>query len=542
LRVGRRLEQREIALSSRNRDARGIWGGGTALWVLNANPSLFVYDLASGELIGEYALAAANTDPRGLWSDGVTLWVSDHAAKQLFAYRLPAPPAAAPARDAPGQGQAEEPIPLDRVPGEDFTGLTAAGNLSPRGIWSDGEVMYVADANDGRVYSYNMPDAIDARLASLDLSNVVFGAFSPAVGEYRGVSHQGAATTTVSATAMQAGASVAIEPPDADGNTRNGHQVALQGLDEISVTVTSADGSRTRAYRVRFAETQCLRGAVAAGFSLVVSEGGGVDELEACARTRSVGALYALHEGAYISYILGAPAFVNRPFHELFADGVPAFTPLIVSSEGPPSADPAASADPGLPWAQCLRGAVAPGFSAVVYEGGSVEHLAACALGRNVTALYVLDGGDWISYILGAPEFVNRPFRELFPGGVPAVTPLIVSSPETPVATTGGAAAGATAAASPAGTGDDTPARTSASGEAAAAEQQPRLVIGNTGGVGVSHRNDCADAARLPRFGWHDGTVVEVVSEGQGRCAGWLSVRAADGVTSWVREQYLVPV
>ena len=30
--------------------------------------------------------------------------------------------------------------------------------------------MYVADASDGKVYTYNMPDAIDARLAALTLS------------------------------------------------------------------------------------------------------------------------------------------------------------------------------------------------------------------------------------------------------------------------------------------------------------------------------------------------------------------------------------
>ena len=43
------------------------------------------------------------------------------------------------------------------------------------------------------------------------------------------------------------------------------------------------------------------------------------------------------------------------------------------------------------------------GFSLVVYGGGSVEDLVACAEGRNVTALYALDGGEYVSYILGAP-------------------------------------------------------------------------------------------------------------------------------------------
>ena len=47
--------------------------------------------------------------------------------------------------------------------------------------------MYVADASDGKVYSYNMPDAIDARLASLTLSGVDFGEFDSARTEYTGV-------------------------------------------------------------------------------------------------------------------------------------------------------------------------------------------------------------------------------------------------------------------------------------------------------------------------------------------------------------------
>ena len=46
--------------------------------------------------------------------------------------------------------------------------------------------MYVADANDGKVYSYNMPDAIDARLASLTMSGVEIGEFSSRE-EYEGV-------------------------------------------------------------------------------------------------------------------------------------------------------------------------------------------------------------------------------------------------------------------------------------------------------------------------------------------------------------------
>ena len=53
---------------------------------------------------------------------------------------------------------------------------------------------------------------------------------------------------------------------------------------------------------------------------------------------RGVTALYALEGGVYAAYILGAPEFVNRPFFELFADGLAPMTPLIAKSEGPPAA------------------------------------------------------------------------------------------------------------------------------------------------------------------------------------------------------------
>ena len=291
--------------------------------------------------------------------------------------------------------------------------------------------MYVADQSDGKVYSYNMPDAIDARLGSLTLSGVDIGAFSPGTTGYEGAADQGVTQTTVEAAPAQSGASVAIDPADIDESTE-GHQVAVEGGAEITVTVTSADGSRTRVYRVGFAaasaqapSASCLRGAVNVGFSLVVYGGGSVDALEACAQSRHVTALYALGGGEWVSYIVGAPEFVNRSFAGLFADGVPALTPLVARSDGPATAAPVASVVTG-PWAACLQGEIAEGFSLVLYEGGSVEELVACARDRIVTAVYALHEGTYIPYILGAPDFVNRVFAELFADGVPSVTPLVV--------------------------------------------------------------------------------------------------------------------
>ena len=330
---------------------------------------------------------------------------------------------------------------LERVRDEEFTLLSQASNNSPRGIWSDGDFMYVADESDDRVYSYNMPDAIDARLASLTLSGVDIGEFDPGRTDYEGSIGEGVVETVVTAEAMQRRTDVAIDPPDADGDDANGHQVALQDLGEITVTVTSQDGSRKKVYRVQFPETgwdpardswpHCLRGAISEGFSLVVYEGGSVEELVSCAESRDIVAFYALHEGAYAPYILGAPGFVNAGFLELFPDGLPPITPLVAGSNGPPSPDPFGDdLDDGgrHAWPECLRGDIAAGFSLVVYEGGSVEELEACAESMDITALYTLNEGGFVPYVLGAPELVNQPFRDLFASGLPPMTPLVARS------------------------------------------------------------------------------------------------------------------
>ena len=410
------------------------------MWVLDGRAdALFAYDFESGEVLAEYALDSTNSDPRGIWSDGVTVWVSDHGGKRLFAYRLPALPDAETDSGDEDADDDAEPQELERVRDEEFSKLSRASNNSPRGIWSDGDVMYVADESDDRVYSYNMPDAIDARLASLTLSGVDIGEFDPGRPDYEAVVADGVTETTVEAEAMQPRTDVAIDPPDADGDDANGHQVALQDLGEITVTVTSQDGSRTRVYRVRFPDTgwdpardpwpHCLRGAVSEGFSLVVYEGGSVEELVSCAESRDIATLYVLHEGVYVSYILGAPDFVNAGFIELFPDGLPPITPLIAASNGPPSADPFGDLeDGGQPWPECLRGDIAAGFSLVVSEGGSVDELEACAQSRDVAALYALSEGEFVSYILGAPDLVNAGFLELFADGVPPITPLVARS------------------------------------------------------------------------------------------------------------------
>ncbi len=445
LESGERDEEREVELDQRNRDPRGIWSDGTTVWVLDGGKNaLFAYDLETGALLGEYALNSSNGDPHGIWSDGVSVWVSDHGAKRLFAYRI----AVQDTETTTGEDAA--PVPLERVRDEEFANLSRASNNSPRGIWSDGAVMYVADESDGKVYTYNMPDALDARLASLTLSGVDFGEFLPGRTEYDGVAAEGVTETTVEAGAVQRRTDVAIHPPDADD--ANGHQVALQDLGEITVTVTSADGNRRRVYRVRFEDTEreapsyptsrCFRGDVVEGFSLLIYEGGSLEDLVVCAVSRYVVALYVLDNGVYVPYILGAPDFVNRSFRELYADGLPPLTSLVAGSNGPPSADTVvgrlAEDEPvTLRGSNCLRGEIAAGFSLAIFAGGSVEELEACGRGLGITAFHALHEGDWAPFILGAPDFVNRPFFELFADGLPALTPLVATRDSPPAANAG---------------------------------------------------------------------------------------------------------
>ena len=295
---GERLEERDLELAAANDDARGLWSDGERLWVLDdRDDALYAYDLATGELLGGFALDARNASPRGLWSDGVSLWVSDPGAspRRLFAYRLP----------VIGEGGVPADAVLERVDEEDFAELSGASNNSPRGIWSDGDVMYVADASDGKVYTYNMPDAIDARLASLTLSGVDIGDFDPARTDYEGVIAGGVTETTVTAEAVQRRTDVAVAPPDADAAS-DGHQVSLEGLEAITVTVTSADGTRTKVYRVGFERDEPLL--LAPGWNSLRWTGpDGAPIAEALAAAGDVLAVYAWDaaSGAWLAHLPG---------------------------------------------------------------------------------------------------------------------------------------------------------------------------------------------------------------------------------------------
>ncbi len=323
LATGERDEDRDLELDERNRDPREIWSNGESMLVLDSvKDALFVYDLESGRLLAEFPLDKLNKSPRGIWSDGFTIWVSDDGAKRIFAYRI--------------EGET-----FKRYEDQEFTfrSLLKAGNGDARGIWSDGDVVFVADEQDDQVYTYNMPDAIDARLASLTLSGVEFGEFSARQTEYAAVVEASLPFTTVEAEAAQSKAGIEIMPADADGDPTNGHQAALiDGLD-ITVAVTSEDGSRRLVYTVGI--SNCLSGLSETRLNSVQFVGGGVGELVDCARSLGVDALYHYRDGVWVAFFLDAPEFLSHAFRNRFAEGVPAGEVLIAKRESIRMATPA---------------------------------------------------------------------------------------------------------------------------------------------------------------------------------------------------------
>ena len=140
-------------LAAENNSPRGIWSDGITMWVADymytwmaawAYEKIYAYDMASKARDPDKdfntLLAAENNSPRGIWSDGITMWVAndipDFAYGKLYAYSL-----STKARD----------------PDKDFNTLNPAWNDHPRGIWSDGNTMWVADWDDDKIYAYKMP-------------------------------------------------------------------------------------------------------------------------------------------------------------------------------------------------------------------------------------------------------------------------------------------------------------------------------------------------------------------------------------------------
>ena len=206
---GRLVAHTEFALDSDNADPDGIWSDGTTIWVVNdgtgAGNKLFAYDRSDGDYDSsqdfETLQAAGNLDPHGIWSDGTTMYVVDSSDDKVYAYNLSTKARDSAndidlhsdngdpegitgygdtlwvVQDANGSGQKLFAYKLnpgqsdhgDREPGKDVNILEAAGNTNPKGIWTDGATMYVADSSDDKVYAYKMSNQSRDRARDFDL-------------------------------------------------------------------------------------------------------------------------------------------------------------------------------------------------------------------------------------------------------------------------------------------------------------------------------------------------------------------------------------
>ena len=90
----------------------------------------------------------------------------------------------------------------------------------------------------------------DARLSALSLRGITLDqTFAGTFTVY--TASADVASTTVTATPVQSGASAVITPDDADDDSSNDHQVALvAGENTITVVVTSSNGNSTRTYTI----------------------------------------------------------------------------------------------------------------------------------------------------------------------------------------------------------------------------------------------------------------------------------------------------
>ena len=146
----------------------GIWSDGTTMWVAHrpqtgfgdtSSAKLFSYNMATKQRDSAKDFntldAAGNDNPRGLRSDGNIMWVTDYADEKIYAYDMNT---------------------KARVPGEEFNNLYRFNEDGeypegyPWGIRSDGDIMWVVDDDDARVYAYDMDTK--ARVPNQDFTSL----------------------------------------------------------------------------------------------------------------------------------------------------------------------------------------------------------------------------------------------------------------------------------------------------------------------------------------------------------------------------------
>ena len=139
---GDRKSGEDFTLHADNDNPYGIWSNSTTMWVSDlSDDHIYAYRMSdrARDTTEEFDLPADNGNPRGIWSDGTTMWVSDVSDDHIYAYRM----------SDQSRDTSKEFALADSNDG-------AQDNGSPRGIWSDGTTMWVADIGDDKLYAYTL--------------------------------------------------------------------------------------------------------------------------------------------------------------------------------------------------------------------------------------------------------------------------------------------------------------------------------------------------------------------------------------------------
>ena len=298
---GMRVSNKDITLDSANADPTGLWSDGVTIWVADATAGkLFAYTLAtlSYDAGKDIVLDSANANPTDIWSDGETLWVADATEAKLFAYTLPDGSSGS-SRDLRAtvgkSGRLPRLTDVNRDTTKDITldsanadptglwsdgetiwvadadarayaysladgsrdstkdiNLGEAGNDAPHGVWSDGETLWVADSDDAKLFSYTLPVSDNAELRGI----LVDGEAASGSGtSYTRTVANNVAQVTVEPQPLQSKATATVTtPPDANTSAA-GHQVNLgAGDNTVTITVTAQDDS-TEVYTLTITRT-----------------------------------------------------------------------------------------------------------------------------------------------------------------------------------------------------------------------------------------------------------------------------------------------
>ena len=143
-----------------NQIPTGVCSDGTTMFVADQpDDKVYAYKMSdrSHDAAKDITLAGSNTDPVGLWCDANTVWVVNDAGaanNKIYAYKR-------------SDGS--------RDTAKDFDELYKAGepgatnNTDPKGLWSNGETMFVVDQEDNKIYAYSISDGSEDSAKNIDL-------------------------------------------------------------------------------------------------------------------------------------------------------------------------------------------------------------------------------------------------------------------------------------------------------------------------------------------------------------------------------------